>query len=55
MQSRDKVRLRSQDFLARTGDRTSIEQLLEAVGSSDQMYLTMPWKRSFIIPGRMQN
>ena len=33
--SEARVRLRSQDFLARTGDRTSILQLLEALGNPD--------------------
>lgn len=35
MHPNDKVRLRSQDFLARTGDKVSIEQLLASIGDPD--------------------
>lgn len=36
MKHGEKVSLRSQDFLARTGDRVSIAQLLAAIGDADQ-------------------
>lgn len=36
MKHGEKVRLRSQDFLARTGDKLSISQLLSAIGDPDQ-------------------
>lgn len=36
MKHGEKVRLRSQDFLARTGDKLSISQLLAAIGDADQ-------------------
>lgn len=36
MKPGDKIRLRSQDFLARTGDRLSIAQLLESIGDANE-------------------
>lgn len=36
MKPGDKIRLRSQDFLARTGDRVSIAQLLESIGDPNE-------------------